>query len=279
LLVHFLYNFGVGYQYHSHTGWQAKQVPGAKQVVRLLTLGLIAFAATPGGNAADATKLPGGTWASIAQLPDMNGVWEMTFGGRRGAGAAPEQPSLTPKYAALLKEFQANPPHDSPPANCVPPGMPGIMGQPYPIEILYTPGMVTVIAEAYMQVRHIYTDGRAHPDDPDLTFNGHSIGHWDGDTLVADSVGFTKDTPLGMNMGTRHSEKMHIVERFHLKDPKTLEITTTIDDPEALAKPYARTITYARHPDWTLAEYICQQNNRNSVDASGKAGINLKHEN
>jgi hypothetical protein len=273
LLVHFLYNFGVGYQYYSHTRWLAKQV------LPVLTIGLIAFAAAPAGYAADASKLPGGTWASIGQLPDMNGVWEMTFGGRRGAGAAPDQqPSLTPKYAALLKEFQANPPHDSPQANCVPPGMPGTMGQPYPIEILYTPGMVTVIAEAYMQVRHIYTDGRAHPDDPDLTFNGHSIGHWDGDTLVVDSVGFSKDTPLG-GMGLRHSEKMHIVERFHLKDPKTLEITTTIDDPEALTKPYARTISYARHPDWTLAEYICQQNNRNFVDESGKAGINLKHEN
>jgi hypothetical protein len=151
------------------------------------------------------------------------------------------------------------------------------MSQPYPIEILYTPGMVTVIAEAYMQVRHIYTDGRAHPDDPDLTYNGNSIGHWDGDTLVVDSVGFTPDTSLGMNMGTRHSDKMHIVERFHLKDPKTLEISTTIDDPEALAKPFTRTTTYGRHPDWTLAEYICQQNNRNSVDASGQSGINLKH--
>jgi hypothetical protein len=244
-------------------------------ILQVLGIGLIAFVASP-CIAADASKLPGGTWASIAQLPDMEGVWEMTFGGRGGGGfAAPQQPSLTPQYEAMRKEFQANPPHDSPQANCVPPGMPGIMSQPYPIEILYTPGMVTVIAEAYMQVRHIYTDGRAHPDDPDLTFNGNSIGHWEGDTLVVDSVGFTKDTALGMNMGVRHSEKMHIVERFHLKDPKMLEITTTIDDPEALTKPFTRTITYARHRDWTLAEYICQQNNRNSVDASGKSGINL----
>jgi hypothetical protein len=242
-----------------------------RPVLAILWLPLMTVAVP--GFAADASKLPGGTWASIAQLPDMNGVWEMTFGGRRGGGPAPEQPSLTPKYAAMLKEFQAHPPHDAPQANCVPPGMPGIMSQPYPVEILYTPGMVTVIAEAYMQIRHIYTDGRAHPDDPDLTFNGNSIGHWDGDTLVADSVGFTTDTALAA--GTRHSEKMHMVERFHLKDPKTLEITTTIDDPEALTKPFTRTVVYARHPDWTLAEYICQQNNRNSVDASGKAGIDL----
>ncbi len=267
LLVHFLYNFEVDSQYHFHTGCATKQVLG------VLCLALIAFA-TP-GFAADASKLPGGTWDSIAKLPDMNGVWEMTFG--RGGFAPPQQFSFTPKYEAMLKEFQASARQESPMANCVPPGMPGTMGQPYPIEILFTPGMVTVIAEAFMQVRHIYTDGRPHPDDPDLTFNGHSIGHWEGDTLVVDSVGFTPDTSLGMNMGTRHSDKMHIVERFHLKDPKTLEIATTIDDPEALTKPWGRTITYARHPDWTLAEYICQQNNRNFMDASGKAGINLKH--
>jgi len=240
----------------------------------ILGLSLIAFAPLE-SLAANAAKLPGGAWDSMSKLPDMSGVWEMTFG--RGGFVPPQQPSLTPKYADILKAFQAAPPQDNPSANCVPPGMPGIMGQPYPIEILFTPGMVTVIAEAYMQVRHIYTDGRGHPDDPDLTFNGHSIGHWEGDTLVVDSVGFSKDTPLGMNMGVRHSDKMHIVERFHLKDPKTLEITTTIDDPEALTKPFARTISYGRHPDWTLAEYICQQNNRNFVDASGKAGINLQH--
>jgi hypothetical protein len=239
-----------------------------------LGLALIVLAASP-CIAADASKLPGGTWASIAQLPDFNGVWEMAFGGPRFVRPGPFL--LTPKYQALQKEFQANPPHDSQMANCVPPGLPGIMAQPYPIEVLFTPGMVTVIAEAFMQVRHIYTDGRAHPDDPDLTFNGNSIGHWEGDTLVVDTVGFTKDTPLGQNMGIRHSDKMHIVERFHLKDPNTLEIATTIDDPEALSKPWSRTIEYARHPDWTLAEYICQQNNRNGVDANGKSEINLNH--
>jgi len=90
---------------------------------------------------------------------------------------------------------------------------------------------------------------------------------------VVDSVGFTPATALGR--GVRHSDKMHIVERFHLKDPDTLIIATTIDDPEALTKPWSRTISYGRHRDWTLEEYICQQNNRNSVDASGKSGINL----
>jgi hypothetical protein len=240
-----------------------------------LSLGIVATTAF-GCLAADASKLPGGTWASIQKLPELNGIWETNpLGDPRGL-PIPGQLSLTPKYAAMRKEFQSNPDRDSPQANCVPPGMPGIMDQPYPIEILYTPGMVVLIAEAYMQVRHIFTDGRSHPDDPDLTYNGNSIGHWDGDTLVVDSVGFVKDTPLGRNMEARHSEKMHIVERFHLKDPNTLQVNTTIDDPEAFAKPWTGTLNYARHPDWTMEEYICQQNNRNFVDANGKAGINLK---
>ena len=108
-----------------------------------------------------------------------------------------------------------------------------------------------------------------------MTFHGHSIGSWEGNTLVVDSVGFTPDTPLAGG-GTRHSDKMHIVERMRLTNPNTLEIATTIDDSEALTQPFTRTSTFARHADWTLSEYICQQNNRNFVTDDGKAGINLK---
>ena len=147
------------------------------------------------------------------------------------------------------------------------------MGQPYPLEFIISPGKVTVIAEAYMQVRHIYTDGRPHPEDPDLTFNGHSIGKWEKDTLVVDTIGFSPLTTLGAGM--QHSDKMHIVERMRLAAPDNLEIVTTIDDKEALTKPFSRTANFGRHRDWTTAEYICQENNRNSVDESGKAGINL----
>jgi len=249
------------------------------------------------------TSRPGSTWASIAQLPDFTGVWEVSRGGGGGAakggapkgakgdvakggapkgakgakgggGAAPQAILYMPKYNDMLKTYQANPPQDTSAANCVPPGMPGIMGQPYPMEFLYGPGKVTILIEAYEQIRHIYTDGRPHPDDPDLTFNGHSIGHWEGDTLVVDSVGFTTDTFLSGG-GSHHSDKMHIVERIRLANPDLMEITTTIDDPEALQQPFTRVANFARHRDWTLAEYVCQQNNRNFVDANGKAGINL----
>ena len=221
----------------------------------------------------------GDTWDSIKQLPDWGGIWEVTFGGGP-RGAPPEQPSLTPAYAAKLKEYQdaqkRGEIQDTPAANCVPNGMPAIMTQPYPMEILFTPGKVTIVIEAYSQWRQIFTDGRKHPEDPDLTYNGHSIGHWEGDMLVVDTVGFTTDTALA-GFGMRHSDKMHIVERMHLVDKDRLQIETTITDADALTKPYTGTRVYGRHRDWTLAEYVCQQNNRNYVTEDGKAGINLKH--
>lgn len=219
-------------------------------------------------------KSAGNTWSALAELPRFTGVWEVTRAA--GGGRVQQDPiSLTPTYLALQKAYQSSRPEDNPQANCVPPGMPGMMTQPYPIEILFTPGKVTILTEAYMQIRHIYTDGRKLPEDPDLTYNGSSIGRWEGDTLVVESVGFTKDTALGP--GVRHSEKMRITERMKLKGENTLEIVTMVQDPEALTKPFTRTAAFARHADWTMAEYICQQNNRNSVDERGKAGINLNH--
>jgi len=221
----------------------------------------------------------GDTWASIMKLPDWGGIWEVTFGGGP-RGARPEAPALTPAYEAKLKEYQdaqkRGEIQDTPAANCVPNGMPAIMTQPYPMEILFTPGKVTIMIEAYSQWRQIFTDGRKHPEDPDLTFNGHSIGHWEGDTLVVDTVGFTTDTALA-GFGVKHSDKMHIVERMHVIEGDKLQIETTITDPEALAKPLTSTRVYGRHRDWTLAEYQCQQNNRNFTTDDGKAGINLKH--
>ncbi len=243
---------------------------------RLTSLGpLAALLAAAAANAQSGPQ--GDTWESIAQLPDFGGLWEVGGGGPRGAG---EPASLTPEYAARQAAYRAGQQRgeieDGPSANCVPNGMPSIMTQPYPIEILFTPGKVTLVIEAYAQWRQIFTDGREHPEDPDLTFNGHSTGHWEGDTLVVDTVGFTTDTTIGPGMG--HSEKMRIAERFRVVDRDRLEVQTTITDAEALAKPWTRTTSYGRHRDWTLAEYVCQQNNRNFTTEDGKSGIDLSFE-
>jgi hypothetical protein len=234
-------------------------------------------------------------WSALSKLPDFSGVWERGGGGGRGAapapaggrgnaparGAAPGAgargrggPSFTPPSEALRAAAARAPqPEDNATANCLPPGMPGIMGQPYPMEFLLTPGKVTIVIEAYTQVRHIYTDGRSLPDEPDPKFFGTSIGRWDGETLVAETVGFNDHVQLAR--GVPHGDTMKIVERFRLTDPDTMTIETTISDAGVLSEPYTTTATLRRHRNWTISEYVCEENNRNSVDQSGKAAIDV----
>jgi hypothetical protein len=240
-------------------------------------------------------------WAALAKLPDFTGVWEATLGGRGGGRAAASRgvpanaaaggraavpagggragrgggPSLTPAYAAKAQGRAANPAEDAQATNCLPPGLPAIMNQPYPIEILMTPGKVTMVIEAYTQVRHIYTDGRPLPADPDPLFYGTSVGHWEDDKLVVETVGLAQ-VPRGFTFP--YSDKMKIVERFRLTGPDSLSIETTVIDPEAFAAPYSMgTRTLARHRTWTIAEYICEENNRNFIDDKGNEGTKLSN--
>ena len=229
-------------------------------------------------SAQSTTKPPtAADWSALAKLPDFSGVWEAGGGGGgrggRGRGAAPAGPQFTPAAEARRKELASRGLEDSQTANCLPPGMPGIMGQPYPMEFLLTPGKVTIVIEAYQQVRHIYTDGRPLPADPDPKFHGTSVGRWEGDTLVVETAGFSPLTELARNVP--HSGRMRILERFRLADPDTMTIETTITDPGVLTAPYTSSRTLRRHRDWTIAEYICEENNRNFLDQSGKAGVNL----
>ncbi len=221
---------------------------------------------------------PKGHYTSLNSLPDWGGVWILNFKPPT-PGKPPERPALKGQY---LKDYEAwreavkthggEVPHEG--SYCTPPGMPGIMGVgQYPMEFLFTPGRVTTHHEAWMQWRNIYTDGRGHPDDLDPTFQGDSIGHWEGDTLVVDTVAVKEAAPLGQGM--KHGPRMHILERIHLapKDRDTLEDEMTIDDPDALEKPWTRTLTYKRSRDLQLLEFECAENDRNPVDSSGKTGF------
>lgn len=245
----------------------------ATRIVLLLVMGMTIFVAAQESK----SKPPGAAdWAALAKLPDLTGVWEAPTVGRGGRGAAagpPPVPELTPAYAAKKRELDARNFDDTEAANCLPTGMPAIMGHPYPYEFLLTPGKVTIVSEAYMQVRHIYTDGRRLPADPDPTFNGTSIGRWDGGTLVVETVAFSPLTTLARN--TPHSDKMRIVERFRLTGHDMMSIETTVIDSEALSRPWTTTRELARHRDWTIREYICEENNRNFLDTQGKAGVKL----
>ena len=223
------------------------------------------------------TAHPKGHYAALDGLPDWGGVWVLN----RPAPGAPvaEKPTLKGKFLEDYQSWQhavetkgGQVPHEG--SYCTPPGMPGIMavGQ-YPIEFLFTPGRVTTHHEAWMQWRNIYTDGRGHPDDLEATFAGDSIGHWEGTTLVVDTIGIKETVALGMGM--KHSDKLHLTERIHLDkgDPDTLVDELTAEDPVALAKPWVHTFSFKRSREWTLLEFICAENDRNPVDANGNTGF------
>ena len=181
-------------------------------------------------------------------------------------GVTRVQPVLTPAYQAIYARLRAQAAQGA--ASCRWVGLPGIMSYPYPFEILATPGRITMIFEADSQVRRIWLDRRRHldPDDLDPSYYGDSIGRWDGDTLVVDTVGFNTQTTVS---GAPHSDQMHIVEHIRRRDAKTLEDQITINDPEAFTGPVTQTFIYGRRPGWRIHEYSCNENNRDFPDASG----------
>ncbi len=243
-------------------------------VVALLAAGGTQAAKAPARPAAKALP-PGNSWASIAKLPDWRGAWD--FDGRNSDGRTAEKWPLTPDAAARFKAFIDGQSRgeglQNQTANCQPPGMPGVLTQPYPIEFTYTPGKIVMTIETHAQTRWIFLDGRPHPEDPDLTFNGHSIGHWEGDTLVIDTIGLLPQVLLAQ--GVKHSDKVRIVERMRLSKPDQLEDVLTITDPDVLTAPVVMARRYNRHRDWSLIEYVCEQNNRDSADDKGRAGMKI----
>jgi hypothetical protein len=141
---------------------------------------------------------------------------------------------------------------------CIPEGMPGMMGATFPMEILESPGRVTIIQEAYNQVRRVYLDAKpVAPEEAEPLFNGHSTGRWDGDTLVVQTVGI-KDTVRFRN--TPHSAAMRITERMRLVNDEILENQVTVEDPEYLTKPWRWTWLYKRWPGYRIEEYVCEDN-------------------
>jgi hypothetical protein len=247
-----------------------------------LMVGVASAADAPAARRSPEGSHPGNTWASIAKLPDWSGVWDLDYRAGAGAGggglARPAPPRLTAEYAARYAAFQEaqkrGEEQQTETANCVPPGMPQIMAQPYPIEFLFTPGKVTVAIEAYSQMRRIFTDGRKHPDDPDPTFQGNSIGHWAGDTLVVDTIAFIPTSLIAPGVG--HSDDMHITERIRRIPNDYMQIQTTIEDPQVISEPWTTTKLYKRHTEWDINEYICTQNNRDSADPQGRAGMKIE---
>jgi len=142
---------------------------------------------------------------------------------------------------------------------CVPPGVPAATMQPYPLQIVEKPGLVVILYEAYHLFRVIPTDGRAHPGDPDPTWMGNSVGHWEGDTLVVDVTGFNNKTEIA---GYHHTTAYHVVERYRRPVFDRIDYEATIEDPNVFAKPWRYAGPLKLHPEWDLQEYVCEENNK-----------------
>jgi hypothetical protein len=121
-----------------------------------------------------------------------------------------------------------------------------------------------------MQVRRVFTDGRPLPDAPDPAFNGHSIGHWDGDTLVIETIGIKDAVPLTRS-GAWHGPDLKIIERIYLDpdDGDLLHADFIFDDPDALAEPWHSSATFRRSREWDQIEFVCAENDRNPVGSDG----------
>ena len=217
---------------------------------------------------------PKGHYAQLDALPDWGGVW---FLNRSPPGSPRDEPVLVgdylERYNAWQDEVRANDGVERRNrSNCSPPGMPRIMQlAQYPHEFIFSPGRVTVNQEAWMQTRTIWTDGRTHPplEELDPTYMGHSIGRWEGDTLVVDTVGIWNELPFFSGM--LRSEQFRMIERIRLDpdDPDRLLNQMRMEDPEALAAPFEVTVTYRRDRNGQLFEFQCSENNRNPVDEDG----------
>ena len=148
--------------------------------------------------------------------------------------------------------------------SCFPPGVPGIYfhvtGDGRPMEIIPAKGRILEFFEYDHFVRQMWTDGREHPKDLAATWMGDSIGKWEGDTLVVDSIGFNDKTVLD-GAGHPHSEDLHVVERMRRLDKDTLEVNLTITNPKAYTQPWGGQLIFVLAPsDWTVMEDICEDN-------------------
>jgi hypothetical protein len=240
--------------------------------------------ATPAG---PTPRLSDGT-PNLGRVPGEKGVWDVRwvpdFGdrvvghevppGQRKTGYDPNHPGAAsqpwvptmPWSAAVYDYNLKNQGKYDPEGFCLPPGGPRMMVTPYPMEIVQVPDQkrILMIFEGATHIwREIYMDGREHPKGDALnpTYLGHSVGHWEGDTLVVDVVGFNENSWLDP-IGHPHTDLLHLVEKFTRTNKNTLHYEVTIDDPGAYKAPWTVGWDIGWRANGELTEYICQENNK-----------------
>jgi len=217
--------------------------------------------------------------------PDLSGVWNndgVGPPGSEGTGGAPRTvffdlrhglngspPPYQPWAADLAKRRKEDNAKDNPDARCLPIGPLQMMAHPLPKKILQQPGLLVILHERNMEFRQIYLDGRPLPADPQPAWYGYSVGTWDGDTLVVQTVGL-RDGLWADFFGSPLTDQAKMTERFRRPNYGTLQVQATIDDPKAYTKPWTVNVNQHLALDTDLLEYACLENEKDVPRLVGK---------
>ena len=193
--------------------------------------------------------------------PDLNGVWDIPYTNDMARGVPGGLP-FTPLGAADFKNY--DPAKFDYTGHCLPAGLTRLVNTPMPMEIVQTPKRTVFLFEGFSSYIVVPTDGRKHTKNPDPTWYGESIGWYEGDTLVVDSIGFNEKTRLD-TIGHGHSDQLHVVQRYTRIDPKTIAFEVTVEDPKMYTKPFINKRTFRMDPG-ELMEYSCMENNKDLLD-------------
>jgi hypothetical protein len=173
----------------------------------------------------------------------------------------PGEAPMRPEFGELVGKRAQSGGSDIPTSRCLPGGIPFTSFLPFPAKFIQTPGLLVMLFEADNTVRQVYTDGRKYPDDPQPLWLGYSVGKWEGDTLVVDTVGFNDKSWLD-GFGHPHSEALHVTERFQRRDFGHMDVQVTLDDPKVYTKPFTIKVTQHLLPDTDILENFCAENEK-----------------
>ena len=193
--------------------------------------------------------------------PDLSGIWRVVSDKYLRNMAADNVPvPFTPSAAALYNERQNKNGKGRPSDRCLPRGVPAaLLVRDHPWKIVQTSGVILMLYDESLHHRQIFLDGRGFPEDPTPSWFGYSIAKWEGDSLVAETMGFNEETWID-DGGHPHSDAMHVIERFRRRTVGTLEIEITIDDPKSYTGPWTATVLFELLPDTDLGEHVCAVN-------------------
>jgi hypothetical protein len=236
-------------------------LPLAAQWLNYKTPGIPRTADGKPNLSAPAPKMPDGT-------PDLSGVWEHLNSRTTAYYLDGIDIPWQPAAKALFQERTVNNQLENPESRCLPRGVP--KADAFDIhKIVQMPGLVVILYEYQTTFRQIFLDGRELPKDPNPTWMGYSVGHWEGDTLVSESNGFNGKAWLS-GQGNPITDALHVTERMHRRDFGHMDIQITIDDPKAYTKPWTVKVNQAIKLDTDLLDFMCADNEKDVPHLSSK---------